>query len=104
MTEVLQVSDYVAAYLPDLIARSQEADLQQAESKYQAEKAAREELQAKSRAKNEVNISELTKQMYGSQEAPLPSVPVLKPSNPQEKRDGRPVERFPVPPTTGIKR
>jgi hypothetical protein len=86
--------------LPDLVGSSQEADLKAAEEEYLRDKAAREELFAKSRKPGEVNLSQLMKQMYGddsTQPAPSARQPPTAKEDANVKQ--RSVEAFPPPPT-----
>jgi len=95
------MSDETPQFLPDLIARSQDRDVELAEQQYLQDKAAREELWAKSHAKSEVNISQLLNQMYGEKTPDKDAaVPVMKAVEPKKETNGKPIERFPVPPTT----
>lgn len=95
------MSDSGPMFLPDLISMTLTRDLEIAEERHLREKAEREELRARTKAEGEMNVSQLMKAMYGSEDA-APAAPPLKPvaaTPTQEKRDGKPVERFPAPPT-----
>ena len=86
--------------LPDLIGSSQEADLKQEEERYLRDKAAREELEARRRNKNEISLNKLLQLAYGDDAVP----PVLQAPKPKSKEDpngkpAKPVEAFPPPPT-----
>jgi len=95
----VSVSD-VPRTLPDLVGDSQDADLKLAEEEYLRDKAAREELFARSRKPGEMNLSTLLKTMYGDDSAqPASSLAPPKPKEDASAKPGRPVEAFPPPPT-----
>lgn len=81
--------------LPDLIASAQSDDLKKAEDEYLRDRAAKEDLQAKSRRPGEMSLSKLLKTMYGDDQAPVAPEPT-KPKS-QEPTNVRPVEAFPPP-------
>jgi hypothetical protein len=87
-----------ARTLPDLVGSSQEADLKQAEEAYLQDKAARENLFAKSRRPDEMNLSQLMKKMYGDDSTQAVALPRL-PSTTKEDANVKPSEAFPPPPT-----
>lgn len=89
----------VPRMLPDLVGSSQEADLKNAEEEYLRDRAAREELFARSRAPGSMTLSKLLKQMYGDEAAQAQPEPTRQPPTSKEPANVKPAESFPPPPT-----
>ncbi len=88
--------------IEELIFRSQTADIELAEKKWKADKAAAESLRAQQRAIGEMGLTKLLEKHYGSDPlAPDPSLAVPK-ASPQKDNLNEPAKqgRFPPPPSS----
>lgn len=83
--------------LQELISASQAADMKKAEQEYFQEKAQHAEASARALKPTEVTYNKLLQLLYGD-DIPAPA-PMAVPKVP-EKKDDRPVEAFPAPPTS----